>query len=448
MRNNYKYIKDEPDYFHLKDKNVYKLLYNEVGTVPANQEIKWREEWMKHFSPRENSKILELGSHNGPNLIHYAKKGHELVGVELSQTLIKVFEQNIVREDPNVRNNIRIFNSWIENFQIDEKFDYILCTEILEHVIDPIEILKVAEKHLKEDGEIYITSPTSLWGNNTHVRGVPINDLKRWLFSSGLYPQKIWAEDGRVFCYARRKLDYKVYGLIRVRNEAHIINDTLNHLAEFCTGGIFVYDDCSDDETVNLCNNHSSVKMVIKGKEWDSNRERAEYENRATILNEVKKYAGNNDWLVYLDADERIEFNWKILDKLSNEVIAVRMKLFDFYITPQDTHLKYYERNFIGPEYRKIIIAFRNLPELSYNKLDQREVELNKEGIILDEGYVRHYGKALSTELWERKCEYYSSKFAKYSDKWEKRKGKAIHLNRSDFNFRLVKWVKFKMCRL
>ena len=99
----------------------------------------------------------------------------------------------------------------------------------------------------------------------------------------------------------------KIFGLLRVRNEEQIILDTLTHLERFCTGGIFVYDDCSEDNTVEICDKFPSVKKVIEGKFWDKKRERAEFENRATILKEAKKAASPDDWFVYLDADERIE---------------------------------------------------------------------------------------------------------------------------------------------
>ena len=100
--------------------------------------------------------------------------------------------------------------------------------------------------------------------------------------------------------------EIKIYGLLRVRNEESIILDTLKHLASFCTGGIFVYDDCSEDKTAEICKNFPSVIKVIENDKWDLNRERAEYENRAAILKEAQKIASQNDWLVYIDADERV----------------------------------------------------------------------------------------------------------------------------------------------
>ena len=152
------------------------------------------------------------------------------------------------------------------------------------------------------------------------------------------------------------------------------------------------------------------------------------------------KAASPDDWFVYLDADERIEYDWAKLYKYPNDVIAIRMKLFDFYITPEDVNKPYTEREKLGPEYRKIIMAFRNLPTLAYKYLDQREVALGIEGKILDEGYVKHYGKAISVEEWEKTCDYYSNHFPMYAEKWKKRKGRAIHSKFSDFGNELITW--------
>ena len=434
----YKYISNSPDYRHLDDKDRYKALYDEVGTVEANRVIRWREEWMKYFKPRPGAAILELGSHNGPNLLHYARLGHTISGVELSDTLSETFAMALLPEPKEVQQRIKLYRGWIESFVSEERFDEVLCTEILEHVIDPVPILKVARTALKPRGRLYISSPTSHWGNNTHVRGVTVADLRKWLDEAGLRPIEIWSEDDRTFCLAHES-EVRVIGMIRARNESAIIGETLDHMARFCSGGIYVYDDVSTDDTAARCASHPSVRGVVRGTHWDSNQGRANYENRAAVLAAAQKESCPQDWLVYLDADERVEFDWSDLFDLSDDVIAVRMKLFDFYITADDARQSYRERRWMGPEYRPIIIAYRNLPTLRFRHLDQREVELGTEGRIVERGFVKHYGKAISIEQWEETCNYYSAYFPVYAAKWNARRGKAIH-TLSDFGRDLIRW--------
>ena len=231
----------------------------------------------------------------------------------------------------------------------------------------------------------------------------------------------------------------EIRGLLRVRNEADLLEDTLEHMAAFCDGGIWVYDDASDDGSADLCTRHPAVREVLRGEVWDRDRERAEHQNRQAVLEAARRTAGPDDWFVYLDADERVEFDWERLHHYPQDVLAVRMKLFDFYITADDVARPYTERRFVGPEYRNILIAYRNRPGMKYCHPDQREVALAFPGRIVYEGAVRHYGKALSVERWERKCDYYAESFPKYAVKWAARRGKAVH-DRSDFGKPLVDW--------
>lgn len=201
----FEYISNDPDYRHLTDRDRFKALYDEVGTVEANLQVKWREEWMSRFSPKANATILELGAHNGPNLIHYARLGHHVTGVEISDTLKATFERHARAEPTEVQKRMVWVSGWIEEFQPRRKYDYVLLTEVLEHVADPLPIIQKSAECVTNNGIIYITSPSTHWGNNTHVRGVPPLELENWLEIAGLTPIYNIDVDGRTFCEAKLK---------------------------------------------------------------------------------------------------------------------------------------------------------------------------------------------------------------------------------------------------
>lgn len=233
-----------------------------------------------------------------------------------------------------------------------------------------------------------------------------------------------------------------IRGLMKMRNEAHILKDTLDNWARICTGGIYIYDDCSDDDSVKIARAHPAVKAVIEGDFWDYDREKAEWFNRQLILTRAQQDSGPEDWFVYFDADEHLH-NFEKHELFNDPNInAIACRLYDVYITPLDADLGYLKREWVGPEFRTIVFFFRNNNFLRYDLPDQRVVSLPPNvGQIYIHGDIKHYGKGFSVEQWEQTCDYYIRYWPKYAEKWKLRVGKAIHTEMlSDFGNPLIKW--------
>lgn len=227
-----------------------------------------------------------------------------------------------------------------------------------------------------------------------------------------------------------------VHGLLLVRNEQDIITDTLDHLASFCDD-LYVFDDCSQDRTPEICRAHPAVAHIINKPLWDPDWPHAQTSSRNHLLSVAKRAAAPSDWLVSIDADERIE--WARATVRFPDVDAITMKLFDFYITPEDVDKPYTDRLWIGPEYRTILIAFRAGVAVGYVGIHAREVNLKKRARVLCAGSVRHYSKAISVQHWEHLCTFYERYAPRHAAKWAARHGKAIHAL-SDFGRPLIQW--------
>lgn len=228
----------------------------------------------------------------------------------------------------------------------------------------------------------------------------------------------------------------KIIGITRVRNEGHIILNTLDHVSQF-VDQIHVFDDASEDNTVELCLGHPKVKRLIQNTNWNATpkgRARAEGVLRQQVYISAM-YAGA-DWVYCFDADEYVEFVDIDFINANNYYFS----LFDFYITSEDVHKSYLDRKWMGPEYRDIPMLFKTNPNIRFAQRIPRGLHNNmKFG-----GYVKHYGKAISTAAWEETCNYYVN--VRWRDRrpdlrkrWADRRGKAVHIE-SDFGRPLITW--------
>ncbi len=239
-------------------------------------------------------------------------------------------------------------------------------------------------------------------------------------------------------------MNIKITSLLRIRNEELIIKDALENLSEF-SDEIIIWDDCSLDETVQICEKFPKVKMVLRNYFHNSTDQSfVQTAQRNALLNYARVYSKNN-WFAYFDGDERIEFDFsKLEDYHKQNFRAVFIRLVDGYLTPQYKE-PYVKGKLInlkrmwGVEFREIAFLFHK-DYVDYNIIIPgcRQPQINGKTIIDDSGYVLHFSKCLSTEKWEEDCLYYMKSMSMLAKKWEDRLGKAIHDGKSDFNTDLI----------
>ena len=217
------------------------------------------------------------------------------------------------------------------------------------------------------------------------------------------------------------------------------------HMSTFCDA-ILVLDDLSEDDTVVIAAQCPKVIEIIRHKIWQTERVMEETVHRQMLLERARKY--NVKWIFCFDADERYEINKSEILSLPSSVDAVKIKLFDAYMTiddyePYQKGGKLYNlRKFFGPESRDILMLFRNTKNFVFSGGIAREPIGHTK--LVYKFYAQHYGKALSLEQWEETCDYYSTYFPEpYTTKWKNRKGKGVHTE-SDFGCPLYSWDDVK----
>ncbi len=237
-------------------------------------------------------------------------------------------------------------------------------------------------------------------------------------------------------------------GVTRIRNEALILRDCLDYLGKH-VDAIVAYDDASTDRTVDILREHPKVALIVANGAWEEDikaRRLAEGRHRGLLL-DIARTQLPHDWMLCFDPDERVTGDLRgfVAGLRADEGDAVRVQLFDAYMTPEDFEPYRPERElldfrrFYGPEQRDILMLWRNRPEVVFGAEHGREP--GGTGRVLTELYCQHYGKSLSIDHWEETCDYYIRHFPfeTYGKKWTERKGQAIHTE-SDFKRPLYEW--------
>lgn len=217
----------------------------------------------------------------------------------------------------------------------------------------------------------------------------------------------------------------RVVGMVKVRNEAPILQDTLDVWAQWCDQ-IHVYDDVSTDATAEVAKRHPAVAEVITSTYYDPDRPRAEHYNRQALFTSVQRQVGPSDWYAYFDADEHlVDFDRDLLTRTEAAAIAPHWQ--DVYITPDSVEVDYRRRPWVDTSDRVIPVFFRVKQAFGYTQPDQRIMHCR--GPIARAGTLRHYGLGYSVEQWERKVDYYGREWPEYRKKWEARRGQCIRTN-------------------
>jgi 2-polyprenyl-3-methyl-5-hydroxy-6-metoxy-1,4-benzoquinol methylase len=99
--------------------------------------------------------ILELGSYKGAFTKRLFPYFDDITCVEASDEAI-----NVAKKDFD--NEVKYFNALFENVELPQKYDNIILTHVLEHLDDPILVLKrINNEWLSEKGRLFLVCPNA-----------------------------------------------------------------------------------------------------------------------------------------------------------------------------------------------------------------------------------------------------------------------------------------------
>jgi 2-polyprenyl-3-methyl-5-hydroxy-6-metoxy-1,4-benzoquinol methylase len=120
--------------------------------------------------------LLDLACGDGLLTAQFCRHFSRVVGVDASSAHIKKARERCPQAD--------FYVSMIEEIETDEKFDTVAMLCLLEHVVDPVEVLRSATIHLKPGGRVIAQVPNALAINRRigRLMGVIENEyeLSQW----------------------------------------------------------------------------------------------------------------------------------------------------------------------------------------------------------------------------------------------------------------------------
>ncbi len=120
---------------------------------------------IEYLNLKNNNKIIEIGCGTG-SIMQKIKKGREIWGVDLSNFMLEMSQKK------KYYLPTRFIKGNVENLPeevINCKFDKIYCSEVLEHVKNPINVLKEIKKISKNSSIIVISIPNEKLINNIKI---------------------------------------------------------------------------------------------------------------------------------------------------------------------------------------------------------------------------------------------------------------------------------------
>ncbi|MGA2298968.1 MAG: class I SAM-dependent methyltransferase [FCB group bacterium] len=211
-------------------KNIQKEFLEESANSYHKTIIK---DWEKlYYKKRENlfsvlkpyhlpGNALELGSADGILTQWLCKEFTSLTVVDGSELFLKQLKQKVKAK------NIKLVCSLFEEWETKEKFDNIFMTHILEHLDDPVLVLKRAVKWLSKKGRIFIAVPNA---NSIHrLIGVKMGMLSK---KDSLNEQDVILGHKRVYTPKLLKSHIRKAGLKIIKSGGCMIKPLSNRQIE------------------------------------------------------------------------------------------------------------------------------------------------------------------------------------------------------------------------
>lgn len=124
---------------------------------PLHQINPLRLDWIHSMASLEGKRALDIGCGGGILADSMARKGAEVLGIDLSQKALKVAQLHAL-EAQTPRVNYREVSAEALAQEMPGQFDVVACMEMLEHVPDPASIVAACSQLVKPGGWVFFST--------------------------------------------------------------------------------------------------------------------------------------------------------------------------------------------------------------------------------------------------------------------------------------------------
>ncbi|MEI9942611.1 MAG: methyltransferase domain-containing protein [Chitinophagaceae bacterium] len=125
----------------------------EYNRIADRKRIDFIADVLKKSFP-DNARVLDVGCGNGVISRHLGRMGYEVLGIDVSDKTIEM--ARAIEPLPNVT---FMKKSAEELVASGEKYDIVICSEVLEHLNEPGKLLEVLHSTIADNGKLIITVP-------------------------------------------------------------------------------------------------------------------------------------------------------------------------------------------------------------------------------------------------------------------------------------------------